>query len=577
VIFPAPRRLERLGGTGNLAALRTVEDGTLRAQGYVLEVRGQGATLRHRDAAGRRYGLHTLAQLRRARVEHALRIEDWPEFAHRGFMLDVSRDRVPTRDTLAWLVEVLAELRLNQLQLYVEHTFTFAGHDAVWRDASPLTPDDLVWLDRLAAEHGIELVANLNTFGHMGRWLAHDAYRERAECPDGYPSLWGSGTDRPGCLAPTEDNARFAVGLARELLACLGSRRIHIGGDEPFELGLGRSRADVERRGRDQIYVEHLGRLLRPLIETGHDVLFWADLFRRRADLFTALPAGATGVVWHYEAPDEIGWTTMVPAAMRERLGLPDDAERGFAAHVRTFVEAGRPFWVAPGTSTWNAIAGRWPNARGNLLDAATVGAEAGARGYLITDWGDNGHWQPLPVSLLPLAYGAGVAWCAATNAGADVAPVVDRVLGDPEGRLAAHLVRLGELAGRMGLTSPNASPIWAALAPDHRRALVGQLDVAGHAHALEVASEAAAHFAARPLPGPRGEAMCRELAAACQLTRLGLLRLGDLYGRTRAACTAVAVRSAIVAQRAAWLASSRPGGLEDSLGWLAGLAERLP
>ena len=87
-------------------------------------------------------------------------------------MLDVSRNRVPTRTTLARLVEVLDRCRFNQLQLYVEHTFAYAGHEDVWRDASPLTADDLRWLDDRCAEVGIELVANQNCFGHLAPWLA---------------------------------------------------------------------------------------------------------------------------------------------------------------------------------------------------------------------------------------------------------------------------------------------------------------------------------------------------------------------------------------------------------------------
>jgi hypothetical protein len=38
-------------------------------------------------------------------------------------------------------------------------------------------------------------------------------------------------------------------------------------------------------------------------------------------------------------------------------------------------------------------------------------GRENGAVGYLITDWGDNGHWQTLPISYLGFVAGAGLAW----------------------------------------------------------------------------------------------------------------------------------------------------------------------
>ena len=59
-----------------------------------------------------------------------------PAFDRRGYMLDISRDRVPTMETLEWLVDVLSQLRFNELQLYVEHTFQYRGHERIWRDAS---------------------------------------------------------------------------------------------------------------------------------------------------------------------------------------------------------------------------------------------------------------------------------------------------------------------------------------------------------------------------------------------------------------------------------------------------------
>ncbi len=210
--------------------------------------------------------------------------------------------------TIAWLIDVLARLRFNELQLYVEHTFTYPGHEVVWRDASPLTHDDMAWIGTVAADRGIDLVANMNGFGHMERWLEHDRYRDRAECPDGAPALFGDGVTAPTCLEPTVENASLAVELAREMLAAAGGRRVHIGGDEPFELGDGRSAARADDVGRDRVYLDHLLRIMEPLLADGNEVLFWADFFRRDDSLMGDIPPGARGVVWNYEAPSDTSW-----------------------------------------------------------------------------------------------------------------------------------------------------------------------------------------------------------------------------------------------------------------------------
>jgi len=580
-VVPEPRTIELLGGVGSLTVLEVVADPSLPPQGYDLHVHADGTTIRHADDAGLRYARQTLAALGDRPTVDAQRITDHPDLLQRGFMLDVSRDRVPTNETLAWLVEVLATLRYNHLELYMEHTFAYTGHDEVWHAASPLTSDDVRWLDSLCAEHGIELVANQNTFGHMERWLRHDAYRARAECPDGATSPFSGRSRPPATLAPSPDNAEFALALVRELTASCTSSMVNIGADEPFELGQGVSAPDVVARGRALVYLEHLDRLLRPLIAEGHHVLFWGDVLRRHPDLVARLPtSGATAVVWSYEAPSaEPGLLGALTPDLLDTLGLPDDANLGFEAHARSYVETGYRFWVAPGTSSWNSLLGRWTNARENLLDAARVGRARGAGGYLVTDWGDSGHLQPLVVSLLPLVYGAGVSWCAATNAGRDVTATVDAIAG-VEG-VGALLAELGDVHLLSGVTSFNGSPLFAALDPARPLPLIGKGTDGGHRATQEVLDDALSRlegglrpFRARErLPRNPQRAQSRrsvtgELYAAVRLARQGAWRLARRVGAAVPSDDALAddLAECVDLQRTAWLASSRPGGLDDSL-----------
>jgi hypothetical protein len=564
-VFPVPRQVEPLEGVASLEVLAVTVDATLPSQGYVLEAQAHGTTIRHADDAGLRYARQTLAQLAADGAPRAVRINDHPDHEQRGYMLDISRDRVPTAATLEALVDVLAALRYNHLELYMEHTFAHAGHEVVWRDASPLDGEELRTLDARCAARGITLVANQNSFGHMERWLRHDAYRDRAECPDGTVSPFGGRPMPPATLAPTPDNADFALTLVREVAAHVTSSLVNIGADEPFELGQGASAAAVAERGRAAVYLEHLDRLLRPLVAEGHHVLFWGDVLRRHPELVARLPRdGVTAVVWDYEAPsDEPGLLAALGPELLETLGLPDDAHRGFVAHVRSFVETGFPFWVAPGTSTWNTLIGRWSNARANLLDAATVGRDHGAGGYLVTDWGDNGHLQPPAVSLLPLVYGAGVSWCAATNADVDPAPAVDDLVGVAGfGRLLADL---GDACALSGVASINGSPLFAALDPTRPLPLIGKGTPGGHTATREVLEGALAWLTAADGLDPAARA---GLDAAVRLARQGAWRLARRAGLEGPddADLAVDLADCIARQRAAWLASSRPGGLEDSL-----------
>src|SRR5439155_17149515 len=175
----------------------STDPSTARPQGYTLLIRPGEISINGHDAAGLFYGRQTLVQLRRQLRESlpCLRIEDWPDFANRGVMIDISRDKVPTMPTLFALVDSLAELKINQLQLYTEHTFAYRAHREVWKDASPMVPEEIRPLDSYCVERHIELVPNQNSFGHMERWLKHKTYEHLAEKPDGFTFPWGTRID----------------------------------------------------------------------------------------------------------------------------------------------------------------------------------------------------------------------------------------------------------------------------------------------------------------------------------------------------------------------------------------------
>ncbi|MBM4385198.1 MAG: family 20 glycosylhydrolase [Deltaproteobacteria bacterium] len=573
LLLPRPRRLERLAGAGPARGAEPVshENRALGAEAFTLTLDSRGIAIEHGGAAGERYARAALAQIAQQSGDAlpALRIEDAPDFAVRGYLLDISRDRVPTRETLARIVELMALLRLNHLQLYTEHTFAYAAHERVWRDASPMTPEDTRWLDALCRTHGIELCANQNTFGHMGRWLAHREYRARAERPDGFATRFGMKLPA-GCLAPTQDNADFALALCRELLSHHASSRIHVNCDETFELGRGASAADAAARGKARVYLEHLLRIAQPLIAEGREVLFWGDTLREHPELVRELPrAGLTACVWHYERPLEALPFPPALLPILAEFGIGERALRGFGAQCEAFADSGFPFWVCPGTSTWNSLLGRWSNARENLRDAAEVGRSRGARGFLVTDWGDNGHLQPPSASWLPLAYGAALAWCADANRELAMAPLLDAfVFRDASRTLGALAVDLAETYQGTGKHALNSSPLFAEIVQGALLGSFGEIDAARLEATIAQLGRAIAALAQTRSEAADGAQTARELAVAARLARHGAWRLAR---GARLPCPSDAELSrdlgeAIAEQRSAWLARSRPGGLADSL-----------
>jgi len=388
------RTFARQPGIG--ATVRIDASQVSQRQGYQLFINENQIRIVAHDTAGAFYAAQTLRQICRQRAGigqlPCIEIRDWPDFPNRGVLLDISRDKVPEMHTLYGLVDLLCEWKINQLQLYTEHTFAYRNHKVVWEHASPMTGEQIMALDAYCRERFVELVPNQSSFAHLDRWLKHKEYLHLAERED-YPFSLSPAV--PGSI-------QLIAELYDELLPHFSSRQFNVNCDETFDLGSGKSKEICERLGKGKVYLDFLLKIHRQVQKHSRTMQFWGDIILRSPELITELPDGVVAMVWGYEA------------------------DHPFAEQCPKFAASGVPFYVCPGTSSWNSIAGRTENAIGNLANAAENGLAHGAIGYLNTDWGDNGHWQPLPACYPGYAYGAAVSWATKTNKNCDLAAVLN-------------------------------------------------------------------------------------------------------------------------------------------------------
>ena len=478
-------------------------------------------------------------------------VRDHPDLAVRGVMLDVSRDKVPTLATLCALVDRLASLKVNQVQLYLEHTFAYRHHPEVHAAASPFSAAELVELDAFCRARHVELVPNQNCLGHMNRWLSHERYRPLAIAPDGFVDPYGM--SRPAMTVEPTDPGSLALvrELLGELLEPFTSRRVHVGLDEAWELPAARM----------DDYLAWVA-TLRSLPELdGREMLMWGDMVSGRPDALAALPAGVTVCEWGYD-----DW-------------------HPFDERCAALADAGVPFWVAPGTSSWLSILGRHTNARNTCRSAAAAALGHGAAGYLNTDWGDQGHLQQSVISEPVLAYGAAVSWCLATNADLDLgAALSTHVFEDPTGELAEALLDLGDVHLLVTPQFPNMSAVVSNLY--YPQLPVGRSLTAGLSPAELDAVDRRLEESRRSAERSRSRrddasALVDETVFSIDLVAL-LVR--DARARLQADGTIGSVPEGVRGKlagdlaglieryRSLWLARNRPGGLSDSLSWLENL-----
>lgn len=468
-----------------------------------------------------------------------------------GFMLDVSRGRVPTMPSLFRLADRLRLLGFTRLQLYVEHTFAFPGHEDAWRGASPLTAEEIRALDAHCRARGIELVPNLNSFGHVERWLKHEKYRRLAECPDGFYHELFKMRRPAGTFFPCEETADFMGALYREYLPHFSSDKFNLGGDEPWELGLGRSRERCAALGKRAVYVEHMLRLKKRAEACGKKIMFWADvLLEDGGEIPAELLDGAVPVIWGYEADH------------------PFDAQ---CARVRAALEktgGNGSFMVAPGTSAWLSFGTRQTNAFANIRAACSAAKKHGAAGVLLTTWGDFGYHNPPAADLLPLIFCAALARGGpAPETPADFAPALEKMGVPAAETLAEALFSFGKLDDFISKKIPNRSWI--------REAFFAKGEafekLAADVPAAEIAAAAEENARVLKLLGgvPASCPEAAELSVAAEMTAAALRR-ADAFLRGDAPARAAAETEAAGPLRekfaAAWRLSCREGGLAESL-----------
>ena len=527
LLCPIPRHLELTGGEFSIGEVRVARVNDLTPQGYRLVIDADGVRIDASDAVGEHYARLTLEQL--GNPAPGIVIEDWPDLVVRSVMLDISRDRVPTMDSLKRLIVRLAGWKVNQLQLYLEHTFAYPEHETVWHAASPLSADDVRELDRFGCDHHVELVANQNCLGHAERWLRHPRYRSLALRPDGFDIM---GLRRgPTTLDPSSPDAfEFVASLLSELLPCFSSKRVHIGMDEPWEL-------PPERIGD---YITWMQRLCDLPALRDREVLVWGDILAHHPNMLKSLPSNVTVTEWGYEA------------------------NHPFEARAQALHDADRPMWMCPGTSSWQSLLGRTTNMRENTIAASRTALDHRASGLMMTDWGDWGHHQPAAVSLPGYAFGAAMAWCSSVNENLDLAAITDAAavaLGDVYLAVAAQRPNCSTLVRQLYLPQARVRSITVDELDDARNRIDNGLNVIG----LRTDDDA------------------NELRWAADVVQLAL---DDAQARVRGDGTLASMSSidrARLADRVPdietrhaelWIKRSRPGGLVGSRRWFTRLRE---
>ena len=579
-------------GSFGLEPPQIVAPEPVAAEAYALTIQRGRVVLYASAPPGLFHAVQTLRQVVRTQGKAlpTLVVRDWPTLPYRGLMLDISRRKVPTLDTLQHLVDELSHYKLNVLQLYTEHTFQFPRHPQIGAGCGSLSSQDILELDAFCRQRHVELMPNLQSFGHARNTLRIPEYRHLAE------------TDMLWTLSPAfEGTYALLDELYGDMLPAFSSKTFNVDCDETFDLGQGASRVLVDQaggipRGVGRVYLDHLLHVRELAARYGRRIQVWGDILHHHPELIDLLPDDVTLLDWCYD-----------PA---ESYATP-----------RTFARAGRRFWVCPGTGSWNSLFPRLDGARANIRNLVRDGVAAGmeepipgpregpvpslCEGMLLTDWGDHGHYQHLGLSWHGYLFGAAQGWTGGTTGDAEFDAAFGALFFGPEHEaILEALHQLARTNDLPGVYRPNRSHTVLALFDDP---LLGET-VAGDealpagtlAEMQALAGAAAATCEALTADHPRARTL-REMASAAHLTGYAARKtaLGQAIRATLRELAAGAEEGEAGARRlqdhvqaleelegqlvalqdewvALWLARARRSEIHVALGYFSSLRARL-
>lgn len=295
-----------------------------------------------------------------------------------GVMLDMSFGSVSKVSGVKKYLDYMAIFGMNMLMLYTEDTYEIEGYELFGYQRGRYSLEELREIDDYAYNLGIEVIPCIQTFGHLGKFLRYDQYKNIAE-------------NHRVLLHGEEETYKFIEACISACRKAFRTNRIHIGCDETSGIGHGTSFKRDGLRDPFEIFNEHVSRVCEICEKYNYKPMIWSDMYA------TIAREKSGSKEANIEIPQEV-------------IDAIPDAEMVFWNYYRTNNDfyrdriimnqkLGKPVHFAGGIWTWNGQAPNFKWTYQTVKPALEECLDLGIRSVFAAAWayGDINHIQATP------------------------------------------------------------------------------------------------------------------------------------------------------------------------------------
>lgn len=347
-------------------------------EAYILNIENNSISISAEKEAGLFYGCMSLLQL----IDNcennkliSMEIIDYPDMRMRGISDDISRGQVSKLENFKKIISFLARYKMNTYLPYIEDMIEFSKYPSIGKGRGALTKSEIKELVEFAELNFIEVIPVFQTLGHYENLLSLPEFIHYAEYP-GAASL---------CVTD-EKIYPFLEDLLKEVFELFPSKFFHMGADESYDVGLGRSKSALKNSSIAELHANHYKRIYDICKSNGKEVLMYGDIILDLPEILNMLPKDITIVDWHYRADYHYSSTDK-------------------------FKNHGFKYVVSP--SVWNFVT-TFPtlvNSTPNIYNIIKSGLRNNSVGMVNSNWGDYGAETIKELIYYGYAYSAQCSW----------------------------------------------------------------------------------------------------------------------------------------------------------------------